>query len=97
MFNKKMLTILTTAALIPLAANAGIKTFTATKVVDAKGRIVGTLNPRKDTVSVLVGFNGELFHLPVNKNGFANSIGTYYWTSLDCSGTALVQENSDDL
>ena len=83
-------------------AAATIPTRTFSTVVDSTKRVVGTLNLGNLGLSgglnsiyvgstALVGFNGHVFLLGVDQDGFVDTLGNYAWTSSDCSGPTMAQ------
>ena len=103
MNSRKLIVTLTVLVLIACAVKMNsaaaappITTFTVTRVIDSRQRIVGTIGETDELGSAaLVGLNGSVFNrnlflLPVISTGFKNAEIFYYWTSDDCTGTPLV-------
>jgi len=90
--------------ILTAAAAHQVKAFTASKVVDAKGRVVGTLFPAASSSiedqtnsTALVGINGKLYLLNVGVNGFTDTHRHFYWVSGSCVGAPLMADESHHL
>jgi hypothetical protein len=72
-----------------------------TKVVDSKGKTVGTYQPINETFgpygildTALIVINGTAHQLPVGQSGFGSNcgnIGVFFFSGSNCTGTASVE------
>lgn len=82
-------------------ANPTTKHSTASKVVDSKNHIVGTLLDASGHSAALVGFNGAFYLVDVSSEGFVDSangvFGLFLFENGDCSGPASLMADPSSL
>jgi hypothetical protein len=83
-------------------ANSTVTHTTATKVVDSKNHLVGTLLDSGGHSAALVGFNGAFYFLLVSSKGFVETAasggtGLFLFENSDCSGPASLPADPSSL